>query len=116
MDRHHWASANYYRTLDRHMGITDIPTTHREFSALLDDYEREHFGYAVGGRAVADATLDLMTTVPPNNYAPKPVVRRFAPKYFRQMSSVRSYPDGYAVADLGTFPAGSAASAPPAGA
>ena len=57
--------------------------------------------------------LFLALTVPPNNYAPKPVARRFAPKYFRQMSSVRSYPDGYAVAGLGTFPA---ASAPPAGA
>src|SRR6478752_7151586 len=125
------ASANYYRTLGRHMGIKDIPATHREFCTLLDDYEREYFGYEAGGREVADATLDLMTTCPPNNYAPKPVVRRFAralmddpprverglasgglkaraaivrrmpprsqPKHFRQMSSMRSYPQGYSV-------------------
>ena len=130
------------------MNIKDIPATHAEFSTLLDRYEREHFGYDDGGRAVADATLNLMTTFPPNNYAPRPAVRRFAralmddplldafgyphptrveralasgglktraaivrrlpprstPKYFRQMSSMRSYPSGYAVGELGTFP------------
>ncbi len=142
------ASTNYYRALGRHMGIKEIPTTHEQFATLLDDYERAHFGYDRGGRAVADATLDLMTTFPPNNYAPKPIVRRFAralmddqlldafgyphpsrveralasgglkaraaivrrmppratPTYFRQMSTMRSYPDGYEVGDLGTFP------------
>lgn len=151
------ASANCYRELGRHMGITDIPAGHTEFAALLDDYERVHFGFEDGGRAVADATLDLMTTFPPNRYAPKAPVRRFAralmdeplldafgyphptraeravasgalkaraalvrrmpprrrPTYFRQSSTMRSYPDGYDVANLGTFPPRKPHSAPP---
>lgn len=72
------ASANYYRRLGRLMGIRDIPETHQEFAAAMDDHEREHFAYDEGGRAVADATLDLMTTFPPNSRAPKAVVRRFS--------------------------------------
>jgi hypothetical protein len=141
------ASANYYRELGRHMAIRDIPETHQEFAALLDDYERAHFAYDPGARAVADATLELMTTFPPNRYAPKPLVRRFAyglmdeplldafryphpspgerrlaeaavlgrsavvrhlpprkkPKLVREMSSIRSYPHGFDVRELGTF-------------
>jgi len=56
------ASANYYRELGRRMGIRDVPETWQEFARLLDDYEREHFAYDGGGRAVADATLDLFAT------------------------------------------------------
>jgi hypothetical protein len=147
------AAASYYRELGRHMGIKDSPETYDGFARLLDDYERAHFGFDPGARAVADATLELMTTFPPNNFAPKPIVRRFAralmdeplldafayphpsraeravadaglraraafvrrlpprkrPKYFRQMPTMRSYPHGYDVASLGTFPPASAA-------
>lgn len=142
------AACSYYRELGRNMGIRDIPATHQEFAALLDDYERTHFAFDPAARAVADSTLELMTTFPPNNFAPKPMVRRFAfglmddhlldafdyprpstvqrrisrgalrlrgrlvrhlpprrgPKTPAMMSSVRSYPDGYATAELGTFP------------
>lgn len=144
------ASANYYRELGRHMGITAIPATWREFGDALDAYEAAHFGYDAGGRAVADSTLDLMRTFPPNHLAPAPVIRAFArslmdpplrgalgypapprpvqvlsrlalrargryvrflpvrtePSMFRDMPSVRSYPQGYDVAALGTFPKG----------
>ena len=66
MDRFGWrpftevervASANYYRELGRHMNIKDAPATYQEFAALLDAYEREHFAYSPGGRAVSDATV-----------------------------------------------------------
>jgi hypothetical protein len=40
------------------------------------------------------------------------VVRRMPPRreplYARQLPDIRSYPNGYKVAELGTFPAGSA--------
>jgi hypothetical protein len=142
------ASVNYYRDLGRHMGIRDIPVTFQEFATYLDVYEAEHFAFDPGGRAVADATLDLMATFPFNRRAPAGLVRRFAyslmddplldafgyphptrttrwltaaalrgragvvrrmsprltPKYGRNHSNVRGYPDGYDVAALGTFP------------
>jgi hypothetical protein len=72
------AAAHYYRQVGRHMGIRDIPATHQEFAEVLDAYEAEHFAYDEGGRAVADATLDLMATFPPNRWAPRAVVRRFS--------------------------------------
>jgi hypothetical protein len=59
------ATVNYYRDLGRHMGIKDIPETYDEFMHLMDDYERQHFAFDEGGRRVADATLDLMTTFYP---------------------------------------------------
>jgi hypothetical protein len=37
------ASANHYREFGRHMNIKDSATTHQEFAAYLDAYEREHF-------------------------------------------------------------------------
>jgi hypothetical protein len=130
------------------MGIDDVPETFPEFERLLDDYEGEHFAFDPGGRAVADATLDLMSTFTPIRWAPAALGRRFAyalmddhllaafryprpagweralargalrlrgrlvrllparrtPKYARQSSSIRSYPDGYDVDRLGTFP------------
>jgi hypothetical protein len=83
MDRFGWrplseierrASANYYRELGRHMNIKDSPATHQEFAAYLDAYEREHFAYSAGGRAVADATLSLLAGFYP---APvRPLIRR----------------------------------------
>lgn len=99
---------------------------------------------------MADSTLDLMCTFPPNHLAPAAVTRAFARSLmdpplrsalgypapprpvqvlsrlalrahgrvvrflpvrtessrFRDMPSVRSYPDGYDVEALGTFPRG----------
>jgi hypothetical protein len=144
------ATATYYRRLGEHMGIQGIPATHQEFADLLDAYEKAHFAYDPGGRAVADATLDLMTTFPPNSYAPARLVRRFSyalmddplleafryprparweraaaaaalrarsrvvrwlpprtePFFARHSPNIRSYPNGYDVRDLGTFPTG----------
>ena len=79
MDRFGWramteaervASANYYRALARHMNIKDSPVTHQEFAALLDAYEREHFAYSPGGRAVSDATLTLLAGFYPRPLRP----------------------------------------------
>jgi ER-bound oxygenase mpaB/B'/Rubber oxygenase, catalytic domain len=144
------ASANYYRALGRRMGITGIPETWQQFSRHLDAYEREHFAFDAGGRAVADSTLGLLNTFPPNDRLPPAVVRRMSyalmddhlldafgyprpnpafrtlvrrglaargrvvrrlpprrePYYARQLPQIRSYPGGYRVADLGTFPPG----------
>jgi hypothetical protein len=144
------ASANYYRELGRHMGIKDIPSTHQQFAAFLDAYEREHFGFDEGALAVSEATLRLMATFPLNRLAPRAVMDRFAkalmddplldafryrrparwerglatgalrmraltvrflparkePLYARQLANIRSYPQGYDVARLGTFPPG----------
>lgn len=144
------AAANYYRDLGRRMGIRDIPTTWQAFARLMDAYEREHFGFDLGGRTVAEATLALLATFPPNDRLPAAVVRRISfammddalldafafphpsraaralvrgvlrargrvvrflrprpePFFARQLPQVRSYPDGYRVEDLGTFPPG----------
>ena len=72
------ASVHYYRELGRHMAIRDLPEDFAGFERLLDDHEREHFGRDPGGRRVADATLDLMTTFPPGHLLPRRVVRRAA--------------------------------------
>jgi uncharacterized protein (DUF2236 family) len=83
MDRFGWramneaervASANYYRELARHMNIKGSPVTYVEFAAHLDAYEREHFAYSPGGRAVADATLTLLAGFYPRPL--RPVLRR----------------------------------------
>jgi len=68
------ASANYYRELGRHMNIRDRPETHEEFAAVLDAYEREHFAYSPGGRAVSDATLSLLLGFYPRPL--RPLLRR----------------------------------------
>ncbi|WP_037502879.1 oxygenase MpaB family protein, partial [Solirubrobacter soli] len=68
------ASANYYRELGRHMNIKDRPETHEEFAAVLDEYEREHFAYSPGGRAVSDATLSLLLSFYPRPL--RPLLRR----------------------------------------
>ncbi|MFI5544061.1 oxygenase MpaB family protein [Streptomyces sp. NPDC051815] len=68
------ASANYYATLGRHLGIPDIPGSYEEFEATLDAYEAAHSGWDAGSRAVADATLDLMASWYPAPLAP--AVRR----------------------------------------
>jgi hypothetical protein len=171
IDRYGWrplveqekiAMANYYRDLGRYMGIRDLPGTYQEFGELLDGYERDHFGFDPGGRAVADATLDLLATFWPFRLLPRPMLRRVAcglmddplldafrlprpsrrlrlmaetglrarsrfvrltrprrvPTHARESVNVRSYPDGYRVAELGTFPRGCPVvrgEAPPAG-
>jgi hypothetical protein len=144
------AAANYYRQLGRRMGIRDIPATWQAFARLLDDYERTHFGFDLGGRTVAEATLALLATFPPNHLLPAGLVRwislatmdaplldafalpqpgpvlrtlvrgglkargsvvrflppRSEPFHARQLRQIRSYPDGYEVEALGTFPGG----------
>ncbi|MDQ6934924.1 MAG: DUF2236 domain-containing protein [Actinomycetota bacterium] len=72
------ATTNYYRELGVHLGIKALPEDFAAFERLLDDYERSHFGYDEGGRRVADSTLQLMTTFPPNNLAPARLVKRLA--------------------------------------
>jgi len=64
------ASTVHYRTLGRHMGITDIPETYEEFEDCLDAYEKAHFGWDEGARRVSDATLDLMASWYPRPLAP----------------------------------------------
>lgn len=71
MSRHETvASAVYYRTLGRHMGIRDIPGSYEEFEACLDAYEEAHFAWDEGARRVSDATLDLMASWYPRPLAP----------------------------------------------
>ncbi|MFK0294135.1 oxygenase MpaB family protein [Streptomyces sp. NPDC090442] len=139
------AIAAYYRTLGRHMGISDIPETYRDFENCLDAYEEAHFGWDPGARRVADASLDLMagwygplapvvrgaskallddTLLDAFRYdRPRPAVRtavrtalklrakavrllppRRTPHYARQNPEIKGYPNGYRVAELGTFP------------
>jgi hypothetical protein len=100
------ASASYYRALGQLMGIKDIPATHQEFAAFLDRYEAANFGFDDGGLAVSEATLKLMATGALRLRGR--VVRRMPPRrqplYARQLPNIRSYPDGYQVTELGTFP------------
>jgi len=64
------ASAVYYRTLGRHMGISEIPSGYADFEKCLDDYETAHFGWDPDARRVSDATLDLMASWYPAVLAP----------------------------------------------
>ncbi|MFE9258197.1 oxygenase MpaB family protein [Streptomyces sp. NPDC006879] len=56
------ASAVYYATLGRHLGIADVPSSFEEFERYLKAYEERHFAWDPGGRQVADATMDLMAS------------------------------------------------------
>ena len=148
-EREHWRqSFNDYVEFSRRMGIRDVPRTWQGFAHLLDAYEREHFGFDAGAREVAESTLALFATFPPNHRLPEALVRRISlavmddplldafglphpapafrrlvrgglrtrgrvvrllpprrdPYFARQLPQVRSYPDGYEVASLGTFP------------
>lgn len=142
------ASVAYYGELGRRMGIRDLPTTWDGWADLLDAYEREHFAYDDGARRVADATLALLGTIPPNDRLPRRLVRlgalclmdeplldafrlphppaaartlvraglrarglllrlarpRLEPRLVRNGPSIRLYPDGHDVRQLGTFP------------
>ncbi|GAA2433872.1 oxygenase MpaB family protein [Streptomyces mauvecolor] len=64
------ASARYYQTLGKHMGIKEIPDSYEEFERCLDAYEAAHFGFDEGARRVSDATLDLMASWYPKPLAP----------------------------------------------
>lgn len=138
------AVATYYRTLGRHMGITELPQTYEDFEQCLDAYEA-HFGWDEGARRVSDATLDLMagwygplapvvrgasmallddSLLDAFRYErPKPAVQkavrtalklrakavrllppRRTPHYARQNPEIKGYPNGFRVAELGTFP------------
>ncbi len=68
------AATNYYRELGRHLGIRDVPGSYEQFAQLLDEYEAAHFGFDPGGRAVADATLELLATFPPFGALPSRLV------------------------------------------
>ena len=72
------ASAHYYRDLGRRMGIRDIPQTWQAFARCLDAYERDHFGFDAGAREVAESTLALLATFPPNHRLPPGLVRRIS--------------------------------------
>lgn len=139
------AVAVYYRTLGRHMGITELPQTYEDFERCLDSYEEAHFGWDEGARRVSDATLDLMagwygplapvvrgasmallddSLLAAFRYErPRPAVRktvrtalklraravrllppRRTPHYGRQNPEIKGYPNGFKVAELGTFP------------
>jgi len=56
------------------MNIKDCPVTYQEFAAHLDAYERDHFAYSPGGRAVSDATLTLLAGFYPPPL--RPLLRR----------------------------------------
>src|SRR5699024_352165 len=59
----------------KHMAIKHIPKTYAEFYELFDSYELEHFAFTEGGRAVSDATLELMVSFYPAGQ--RPLVRPF---------------------------------------
>ncbi|MAQ14947.1 MAG: hypothetical protein CMN30_09145 [Sandaracinus sp.] len=160
IDRYGWrrltaaereASARHYREVGRHMGIRAIPADYDAFATFMDEYERAHFAFHPGARAVAEATLSFMGELPYFRRLPGPLVRRAAfalmddalldafrfprptaaerratelamagrrqmmrrlpsrtaPGYHRSSREVRkTYPHGFALEDLGTFPAG----------
>ena len=72
------ASVAYHRELGRRMGIRDLPGTWQEWERLLDEYEIERFGWDPGGRRVADATLEHLTTFPRHRRLPPSLVRAAA--------------------------------------
>ncbi len=136
----------YWQRMAELMGLHDIPEDYGAFSEYFDAYERERFAFSPGGRAVADSTLDLMTSWYPAPLQPlvravaislmDPLVRQTlryeappAPfaravetvmelrqQIVRRLPSrrtpvravedrrIRSYPTGWDVARVGTFP------------
>jgi hypothetical protein len=64
------ASAVYYRTLGRHMGIPEIPAGYGAFETYLDEYEAAHFAWDPDSRHVSDSTLELMASWYPSVLAP----------------------------------------------
>ncbi|MFF8421885.1 oxygenase MpaB family protein [Streptomyces sp. NPDC015680] len=97
------ACAAYYRVLGAHMGIKELPRTYEDFERVLDTYEAEHFGWDEGGRRVADATLELMSSWYPRPLAPAarkvalallddPLLRSF--RYERPSAAARNLTHG----------------------
>lgn len=91
------------------MGIRDMPAHEDGFARLLDDDEAAHFARTDGGRAVADATLTLLATFPPRAgmHLRALAEARMAPRTdiinVAGLPEVRSYPDDFDLARLGTF-------------
>lgn len=140
------ATVHYWKRMGELMGILDIPADYAAFAEYFDTYERERFAFSPGGRAVADATLDLLVSFYPAALRPvvramtislmDPLVRRTlrydAPsaaavraaqallglrkQIVRRLPSrrtpvravedrrVKSYPQGWDMARVGTFP------------
>ena len=72
------ACTRYYRELGRRMGVPGLPETFAGFEQLLDTFERARFAFSAGGRRVADATLELLTTFPLHRHLPAAMVRTAA--------------------------------------
>jgi uncharacterized protein (DUF2236 family) len=54
------ASAEFYRQMGEHMGLTDIPADYERFERYLGDYERRHFTYSEAANQLMKATTELM--------------------------------------------------------
>jgi len=79
--------------------------------ALMDDPLLDAFRYRRPGRwerRLATGALRL------RGRAVRLMPPRREPLFARQLPNIRSYPDGYDVAELGTFPAGRPSTSPPA--
>lgn len=63
----------YWQRMGELMGIANVPADYDGFADYLDTYEREHFGYSAGGRAISDATFDVVDSWYPA--ALRPLVR-----------------------------------------
>lgn len=140
------ALVRYWQRMGELMGLREVPEDYAGFCDYFDAYERDRFAFSAGGRAVADSTLDLMTTWYPAPLRPfaravaislmNPLVRQTlrydappAPlaravetvmelrkQVLRRLPSrrspvravedrrIRSYPGGWDVARVGTFP------------
>jgi hypothetical protein len=137
----------YWGRMGDLMGIENIPDDYAGFADYFDTYERDRFGYSTGGRAVSDATFNLVDSWYPAPFRPlvrwaglamlDPHLRRAlryddppaivsagvevalqlrkrvvslmsARRDFVETLSrlrLRTYPQGYDVATVGTFPA-----------
>ncbi|MEO6701163.1 MAG: oxygenase MpaB family protein [Jatrophihabitantaceae bacterium] len=88
---------NAMRSMGQAMGLTDIPLQYQQFSDLLDEYERAHFGYRPASRAVADATLRLLGSWYPRPL--RPLARWTAVLLLdRELAAALRLPAGPAVA------------------
>ena len=52
------ANRRFWRGVGEGLGITGIPETTEGYWQWTQEYERRHWGYTPGGRAVADAMID----------------------------------------------------------
>lgn len=144
----------YWQHMGELMGIRDIPVDYDGFAHYYDTYEAERFGFSDGGRAVSDATFDLVDSWYPSPLRPlvrwvglamlQPHVRaalryddppgivaaatEAAMRLRRHVLALlparrdsvspldkirlRTYPHGYDVARVGTFPTSSGGASP----